>query len=257
MVAPAVPVCRNDRRSADFHAEGRRHRQRHANLPSNTQENDALRSRHALGRQSKASECNGQFLSGHRCRRLLANLLGPGGQHQHQRNRRSQKRRKFGLGLEMHPPCHHSGQGSRRGVAARTRGSVRTIRKVSGFVFPFDAYAERLFFVTCAGSYVLCLVHDVDGTAQGVLMAHAFEHDFGPVWLSQERVWWIDPAHRGSAAPRMLDAYEAWARTNGCRFAGMAGMGDDPAVMKLYQRRGYRVAETHCLKPLAQIAVAA
>lgn len=123
---------------------------------------------------------------------------------------------------------------------------------ITGFVFPFvPAYAERLFARYVRGARVLCLVHDVAGRAEGVLMAHAFEHDFGPVWIAQERVWWIDPAHRGgTAAPRMLDAYETWAASQGCRFVGMAGMGDDPAVMKLYQRRGYRRAETHCLKVL-------
>lgn len=123
---------------------------------------------------------------------------------------------------------------------------------LTGFVFPFDpAYAARLFLRYLDAASMLCLVHDVAGAAQGLLLAHAFEHDFGPVRLAQERVWWIDPAHRGSAAARMLDAYEAWALVEQhCAFAGMAGMGDDPAVMALYRRRGYRVAETHCLKRL-------
>lgn len=123
---------------------------------------------------------------------------------------------------------------------------------LTGFAFPFvPVYAERMFARYLRGPRVLCLIHDVDGAAQGVLMAHAFEHDFGPVWVAQERVWWIDPAHRGgTAAPRMLDAYEKWAAAQGCTFVGMAGMGDDPAVMKLYHRRGYRRAETHCLKAL-------
>lgn len=122
----------------------------------------------------------------------------------------------------------------------------------TGFVFPFDSvYAERLFFNYFRGPRRLCLVADNGDGPYGILMAHAFEHDFGPVWLSQERLWWIDPAHRGgSTAMRMLDAYEVWSRSEGCTFAGMAGMGSDPVVMKLYQRRGYRVAETHCLKVL-------
>lgn len=120
---------------------------------------------------------------------------------------------------------------------------------LTGFAFPFlAAYAERLFLHYQRGGYALCLVHDVAGVAQGVLMAHAFEHDFGPVWMAQERVWWIDPAHRGSAAPRMLDSYETWARSKGCQFVGMAGMGNDPQVGVLYQRRGYVRAETHFLK---------
>lgn len=124
----------------------------------------------------------------------------------------------------------------------------------TGFVFPFEqAYALRMFARYLRGTdfKAFCFVYEVDDVPQGILLAHAFEHDFGPVWIAQERVWWIDPAHRGgTAAMRMLDAYEAWAAAQGCRFAGMAGMGDDPAVMKLYQRRGYRVAETHCLKAL-------
>lgn len=122
---------------------------------------------------------------------------------------------------------------------------------LTGFNFPFDpAYAERLFLTYLKGNRRICLIHDVSGLAQGVLMAHAFEHDFGPVLLSQERVWWIDPAHRGSAAPRMLDKYEEWSKQEGCVFAGMAGMGEDPDVAKLYLRRGYRIAETHYLKAL-------
>jgi hypothetical protein len=121
---------------------------------------------------------------------------------------------------------------------------------ISGFVFPFvPEYAERMFVRYLSGGPLLALVHDVDGVAQGILLAHSFEHEFGPVLLAQERVWWIDPAHRGTAAVKMLDAYEAWAfEKQGCKFAGMAGMGDDPAVARLYLRRGYVRAETHFLK---------
>jgi GNAT superfamily N-acetyltransferase len=123
---------------------------------------------------------------------------------------------------------------------------------VSGFVFPFDPiYAERMFLRYLAGGPLLALVHDVDGVAQGILLAHSFEHEFGPVWLAQERVWWIDPAHRGgTAAVKMLTAYHDWARSKGCKFAGMGGMGADPAVGGLYERCGYQPAETHFLKPL-------
>lgn len=120
----------------------------------------------------------------------------------------------------------------------------------SGFTFPFETSdAELLFLSHLIGARSFCIVHDVDGDAQGVLLAMAFKHRFGPVWLANETVWWIDPAHRGSAAPRMLDAYEAWAfNEQRCAGAGMAGMGEDPAVAKLYRRRGYRFAESHYLK---------
>lgn len=121
----------------------------------------------------------------------------------------------------------------------------------SGFAFPFHAeYAARLFDQHLQAMNACCLVHDVGGVAQGVLMALAYQHPFGPVYIARESVWWIDPHHRGRAAIAMLDAYEAWAAAKGCAFAGMAGMGDDPEVAKLYLRRGYRAAEKHFLKAI-------
>jgi GNAT superfamily N-acetyltransferase len=121
---------------------------------------------------------------------------------------------------------------------------------LTGFSFPFDpAYAARLFLAHLE-PHRLCLVLDADGAAQGVLMAVAAEHPFGPVRLARETVWWIEPDHRGSAAPRMLAAFEAWAHAEGCAFAGMAGLGAEPDVGRLYLRRGYRAAETHFLRAL-------
>jgi hypothetical protein len=120
---------------------------------------------------------------------------------------------------------------------------------VSGFVFPFvPEYAEHLFVTHLANGNCYALAHDVGGVAQGLLLAVAYEHPFGPVWMARETVWWIDPAHRGRVAIQMLDAFEDWARGKECRFVGMAGMGEDPDIGKLYQRRGYRAAERHFLK---------
>jgi GNAT superfamily N-acetyltransferase len=121
---------------------------------------------------------------------------------------------------------------------------------LTGFCFPFDpAYAARLFLAHLE-PHRLAIVLDADGAAQGVLMAVAGEHPFGPVRLARETVWWIEPDYRGSAAPRMLAAVEAWAHAEGCAFAGMAGLGAEPDVGRLYLRRGYRVAETHFLRAL-------
>ncbi|MGK7056941.1 GNAT family N-acetyltransferase [Bradyrhizobium sp. 1050_B9_N1_2] len=120
-----------------------------------------------------------------------------------------------------------------------------------GFVFPFDcAYAARLFVAHLGQASACCLVLEVAGRAQGLLLATAGEHPFGPVRLAREIVWWIDPAHRGRSAIAMLDAYEAWAASRQCAFVGVAGMGDDPDVAKLYLRRGYFAAERHFLKGL-------
>ncbi len=124
----------------------------------------------------------------------------------------------------------------------------------SGFVVPFQReFAERLFFLHL-GARFLCLVNDVEGVAQGVLMAAAQQHPFGPVLFAHETVWWIEPEHRGFAAVKMIDEYETWAVSLGCASVGMAGIGEDPEVAKLYLRRGYLKAETHFLKPLRSVA---
>jgi GNAT superfamily N-acetyltransferase len=122
---------------------------------------------------------------------------------------------------------------------------------LGGFRFEADpAYGERLFKAHLLWPHALCLVLDEDGAAQGVLMATATEHPFGPVRLARETLWWIEPDYRGASAVRMLDAFEEWARDQRCAFSGMAGLGGDPAVAKLYLRRGYSPAETHYLKAL-------
>ena len=134
--------------------------------------------------------------------------------------------------------------------AARAAAEFDRADGISGFMFPFDpAYAERLFLHHLEPKR-LCLVLVDRGLVRGVLMAAAIEHPFGPVRLARETVWFIEPKFRGRNAIAMLDAYETWARGQGCTFTGMAGMGADPAVGALYRRRGYRAAEMHYLKAL-------
>lgn len=119
-----------------------------------------------------------------------------------------------------------------------------------GDLIPFDpAYADRLFRMHLASGQAIGIVHAVDDVPQGVLLATCGEHTFGPVYVARETVWWIDPAYRGgTAAVRMLDAFERWAFDEmGCGFAGLAGMASDPRVATLYERRGYRHVESHFL----------
>lgn len=137
--------------------------------------------------------------------------------------------------------------------ASREGAGFDTPLGPTGFVFPFvRAYAERLFDAYVKTPLRLCLVLADGGAAVGVLMAHVYEHDFGPVWVAQERVWWIDPAHRGRGAIWMLDRYEQWAQIACCKYVFMAGMGADPEVAKLYLRRGYLAAERNFIKPVAR-----
>lgn len=116
----------------------------------------------------------------------------------------------------------------------------------AGFTFPFSApHADLLFRQHLAGGLVLV----AGQPAQGALMAMTFEHPFGAGKWAKETLFYIAPEARGRAALQMLDAYEAWAREQGCTTIGMASLASND-VSRIYERRGYAPAETHFVKAL-------
>ncbi len=134
---------------------------------------------------------------------------------------------------------------------ARVLVMAKAFHEASGVPIPFSAAAASVLFdAAIADCNRLCLVYVRDGMARGVLAAVAAPHHLAPVMLASEIIWWIDPDWRGIAAAEMLCAYENWAIERKCRYAGMVGLGADPAVSKLYTRRGYQAIERHFLKPL-------
>lgn len=125
---------------------------------------------------------------------------------------------------------------------------LRDSHAAAGYGFAFHAArAEALFKAHRADPAACCFV--IDEPASGVLMARSADHPFGVGLVAQETVWFIDPSARGRSALLMLDAYEAWARERGCAVIGMASLATND-VARLYERRGYRPAETHFLKAL-------
>lgn len=123
-------------------------------------------------------------------------------------------------------------------------------------ILPLSPSIERmqlLFDQHVACRDACLIVYALDDVPQGFLMAALFAHPFDPVHrIAKDTAWWIEEGCRGriSIVNGMLDAYESWARSRGCTYSGMAGMGKDPKVGRLYERRGYIAAETHYLKKL-------
>lgn len=100
-----------------------------------------------------------------------------------------------------------------------------------------------------------CIVVHTDKNEKpaGFLLGVIFVHPFNDaIRLSKDVGWYIEEDARGrlSIANQMLALYEDWACSMGCQFAGMAGMGKDPKVGVLYERRGYSAIETHYIKRL-------
>lgn len=116
----------------------------------------------------------------------------------------------------------------------------------AGFTFPFSApHADALFRAHMERGLILV----AGEPAQGVLMASTLDHPFGAGKWAKETVWYIAPEARGRSALQMLDAYEAWAREQGCVTIGMASLATND-VSRIYGRRGYAPAETHFVKSL-------
>lgn len=138
-------------------------------------------------------------------------------------------------------------------VVADKAACIRLLREsheAAGFTFPFQAaYAAALFDGHMNHAHACALVLEHEGHVQGLLMASWFEHPFGAGRYAKETVWYVAPIARGRGAIKMLDAYEAWAREQGCAAVGMASLATND-VSRLYERRGFMPAETHFLKSL-------
>lgn len=123
---------------------------------------------------------------------------------------------------------------------------MKDAHSAAGFTFPFSApHADALFRQHLEQGLVLVCGQP----AQGVLMAMTFDHPFGAGRWAKETVWYIAPSARGRSALQMLDAYETWAREQGCTTIGMASLASND-VSRIYERRGYAPAETHFVKAL-------
>jgi len=127
---------------------------------------------------------------------------------------------------------------------------ARDFHAASGIPFNFDpAHASR-----AAQEYIedpdrLCLVLEVNGALRGVLAASWAVSPLAPVKIAQELIFWVDPAHRGRSARRMLADYEKWAVAQGCAAAGLAGL-NDPLVARFFGAAGFGLIENKFLKIL-------
>ncbi|MDR7032928.1 GNAT family N-acetyltransferase [Mesorhizobium sp. BE184] len=125
---------------------------------------------------------------------------------------------------------------------------LRESHAAAGFTFPFQAaVAERLFKQHLGDANACCLV--LGDLPSGLLMARTFDHPFGAGRWAKETVWYVAPGSRGRGTLAMLDAYETWAREQGCVTIGMASLATND-VSRIYERRGYAAAETHFVKAL-------
>ncbi|QBR34873.1 GNAT family N-acetyltransferase [Leisingera sp. NJS201] len=127
---------------------------------------------------------------------------------------------------------------------------ARDFHAAAGIPFPFNpAHASQAAQRFIEDPDKLCLVLEVSGVLRGVLAASWSISPLAPVRLAQEVIFWVDPQHRGSAARRMLAAYEDWARNQRCDAAGLAAL-NDPRVARFFGAAGFKPVEAKFLKIL-------
>lgn len=90
-------------------------------------------------------------------------------------------------------------------------------------------------------------VAEKHGAVIGMLVAV-----LAPVWyapscrVATELAWWVEQEHRGgTAAIRLIQAYETWARNEQASMVTMSNLevGDDNRVVSMLKRMGYRMTE--------------
>lgn len=127
---------------------------------------------------------------------------------------------------------------------------MRESHESAQFDFSFvDNYARALFFRHISNSDAACILLELRGVVQGILMVTYGEHIFGAGRIARETLWYISKAGRGGNAFKMLKEYEKWASLHKCVKVSMASLVTND-VSKLYERLDYKPAEVHFIKAI-------
>lgn len=127
---------------------------------------------------------------------------------------------------------------------------IRESHEAAGFEFPFiESYARAIFFRHISNSDAVCIVLELSGAVQGVLLAVHSQHPFGAGRIARETLWYISKKGRGGSAIKMLKEYEKWATSQKCDMVSMASLVSND-VSAIYERLDYKPLEVHFIKAL-------
>lgn len=112
---------------------------------------------------------------------------------------------------------------------------------------------EASFQAVYANPDGVVLVSEADGQVVGFLVGMAVPLWFDALdWSAVELAWWLDPAHRGgSAAARLVKAFEQWAADRGIARVVLSDVEFEDAAQPagaLIERLGYTMTERAFVK---------
>ena len=119
--------------------------------------------------------------------------------------------------------------------------------EASGLPITYDAihadHMARLYIGS--ETHLASVLEAKDGAIVGMLLAAVGTHQFAPVTVASEVLWWIEPEHRGHGL-KMIRFYLAWATAKGARFVGLSSR--DERTGQIYGRFGFQKADQHWVR---------
>lgn len=110
---------------------------------------------------------------------------------------------------------------------------------------------ESYWEMMANGLATMFMLEDETGKLIGALGAIKYPDLHSGELTSVETFWYVEKENRGHGL-LLLDAYEAWAKRQGCVKCAMIHMVDSmpDKLAVLYKRRGYELIEKHYVKEL-------
>jgi GNAT superfamily N-acetyltransferase len=120
-----------------------------------------------------------------------------------------------------------------------------------GEVLPFRPEVLRALVDTLLEQGVVLVAEDRGAVLVGMIVGMAFPEPIAHEIMLDELAWWVDDEHRGSSVgPRLLAAWEAWARQHGVDLLRMVAPRGAPSVAGYYTRQGYQPIDMAFVKRL-------
>jgi hypothetical protein len=133
-------------------------------------------------------------------------------------------------------------------IGAIVRMTVELARE-TGMPITVDPSWTAAFVARVIGGEGLALVAEIEGRAEGMIVATIGRSSVSPAPIAIEHGWFCGPAAAGFGL-RLLGAYEDWARAKGCAMARMSIASGSTLGRVLSRRHGYLFAETALVKVL-------
>lgn len=100
----------------------------------------------------------------------------------------------------------------------------------------------------CAQEWV-DFVAFIDTDNKGMIVGHASKFLLGEVQIATEIAWWVNPEDRkGSVGKELLEAFEGWAKEQGCKLISMISI--DDTLGSYYEKCGYTLTERSYMKEI-------